>query len=74
VRRVSGVDLEVVDRLQEIRFALTCLPTMTALIRRQIKVYALEIPEIPNRDVVDADARLCSCFRRSGGGCSAAAQ
>ena len=47
---------------------------MTALIRRQIKVYALEIPEIPNRDVVDADARLCSCFRRSGGGCSAAAQ
>jgi len=63
-------DLEVVDRLQEIRFSLTVVTDDDRAIRRQLEVYAFKIPEIANVDVVEADARFCSVPRFSRSGCS----
>ena len=43
-------DLEVVDGLEEVRFAVTVVPDEDGAIGRQLQIDALQIPEVANRD------------------------
>ena len=43
-------DLEIVDRLEEIRLAVSVVTDDDGAIGRQLEIDALEIPEIANRD------------------------